>query len=116
MASYTITTTDDQDAALAYSFEKAKPGNPPGLDPLPVDMTQEQYLQKVMDETVFPQMSGAYTAALDKRLRGSLNTIPAEQSSVAAQEIADVIAKHGGQVLEVPGLPSPDGGDFVLRR
>jgi hypothetical protein len=115
MARYKITTTDDQDAALAYSFEKAKPGSPPGFNPLPEDMTQEAYFQLQIDATVLTQMVAAYATALDTRLRASLDTIPPENQIAAAEQIATVIEDNGGEVQPIlPGTPEPLV--LVLRR
>lgn len=115
MASYTITTTDDQEAALKYAFDKATAGNPPLLNPLPPGTTQEQYFQMQINQSLLAQMMAAYNTALDTRLRASMNTIPPENQEVAQTEIAAVIVDQGGEVLPlIPG--TPDTPPVVLRR
>ena len=100
MASYTIVTSREREAALNYAFEHYATE----------EETKEQFLQRrVNEQTLNPMVvSWKYDQAIS--LDKSIATIPEENEAKASTEIQAVIVDNGG-VLVPTGpsviLPSP---------
>jgi ABC-type branched-subunit amino acid transport system substrate-binding protein len=108
MATYTITTTDDQETALVYAFEHlVAPPTIPGFPPPPaLPATQQEYLQQQVDVLVLTPMGTRYGQAVTTAVQNSLASVPIENQEAALESIKQVITDSGGTVVE-PGDPAP---------
>ena len=103
MATYSITTTDDQETALVYAYEQSQhpppfPGMPPPLVPAE---TQAEFFQRQINTMTLGPMQASLNAATQAAIMASLQTIPEENQPAAAVEIRAVITEQGGTVVKV---------------
>jgi hypothetical protein len=95
MAEYTITTTDDQEAGLQFSFEHYNYTNLASA----AELLQSRVSAGVLDPMVAEQKRANSVAVND-----SISTIPPENMPTAVEEIKTVIINNGGTLVE-PGAP-----------
>jgi hypothetical protein len=106
MASYTIVTTDEQEAALAWQYDLLlhPPATMPPTSPPPA--TQADYLQQLVSHQVLDPMVVQYGNAQAAQLVSLVATIPPENRAAAFEDIEVVVDEHGGTPLfrDVPYL------------
>lgn len=96
MASYTITTTVDQEEALDFAY----------LNYGEEFASKEEYLQDRINHTVLDAMVIDHIYWKNTALAESLDTIPDENKAAAQTAIEQDIVQYGGEVKE-PKPPKP---------
>ena len=100
MASYTITTTDDQEAALVHAFQHQASMPPVGPQPKTAPLTQEEFLQTEVNMRVLDPMLYTLARDINNALIASLATIPPENRDEAFLQNTHIIGLNGGTVVE----------------
>ena len=108
MATYTITTTPDQETALAEAYARSQNIVPPAPE---APASQEAYLQQQVNTNVLNPMVGTYALEANTVLMHSLATIPVENRAAALTDLEAAVTDNGGTLP--PGDGELSSGVFV---
>jgi hypothetical protein len=107
MASYTITTTRQQEVGLKFSYDT--------YADKAVYLTQEAWFQYNIDHQVSNNMYIQQQTAMSRSFDESFKTIPETEQPAARVEIEGVITTHGGEIVPPGGATNPTstGQDYL---
>ena len=96
MASYTITTTDEQEAALQWAYQQQiEMSRLPGVSVQP-PATVAAFLQQQVDLQVLNVNVVNYNTEQGAELIAMVATVPPANRAAAIEDIEDVVTEHGG--------------------